>query len=215
MAEQDISKYTDPNKKIRIMIQDPNKKIEPVSKEKPTATDTKPTLKQRLTYYAFGEEVEKPMERIWDTELKPRGKRLINELVEAGLLGIKHTIQRKLFDGKTLDNDRINYQGFGKNGVASPVVKKTYKTMAPVKELTFVDYSNALQVLVEMKKMIASDARCVTVGQYYELADAVEEADATSYSSGWLNLDSVTKPVEAPGGGFVLKLPAPVSLKIR
>ena len=215
MAEQDISKYTNPNAKVRIMIQDPERqKSDPVSKEKPTVSDAKPTVKQRLTYYAFGEEVDNPLERILDTEIKPRGKRLINELVESALLGIKHMVQRKLFDGKILDNDRINYQAFGKNGGTGPV-KKTYKMMAPVKELTFVDYSNALQVLVEMKKIIASDERCVTVGKYYELADAPEEADATSYSSGWLNLDSVTKPVEAPGGGFILKLPPPVSLKIR
>lgn len=215
MAEQDISKYTNLNAKVRIMIQDPGRqKSDPVSKEKPTVSDAKPSVKQRLTYYAFGEEVDNPLERILDTEIKPRGKRLINELVESALLGIKHMVQRKLFDGKILDNDRINYQAFGKNGGTGPV-KKTYKMMAPVKELTFVDYSNALQVLVEMKKIIASDERCVTVGKYYELADAPEEADATSYSSGWLNLDSVTKPVEAPGGGFILKLPPPVSLKIR
>lgn len=215
MADQDVSKYTNPDNKIRIMIQDPSKvKSDPVSKEKPKVKDTAPTVKQRLTYYAFGEEVDKPLERIWESEMKPRGKRLINELVEAGLLGIKHMVQRKLFDGKILDNDRINYQAFGKNG-SGPMPKKTYKMMAPVKELTFVDYSNALQVLIEMKKIIASEERCVTVGKYYELADAPEEADATSYSSGWLNLDSVTKPQEAPGGGFILKLPPPVSLKIR
>lgn len=216
MAEQDISKYTSPDNKIRIMIQDPNRpKTQPVSREKPTVSDSKPTVKQKLTYYAFGEEVEKPAERIWETELKPRGKRLINELVESALIGIKHMVQRKLFDGKVLDNDRINYQSFGKNGGTGPMQKKTYKMMAPVKELTFVDYSNALQVLIEMKKIIASDERCVTVGKYYELADAPEEADANSFTSGWLNLDSVTKPVEAPGGGFVLKLPPPVSLKVR
>lgn len=215
MAEQDISKYTYPDAKIRIMVQDPNKpKSQPVSKEKPTVSESKPGLKQRLTYYYFGEEVEKPVERIWETDLKPRGKRLINELVEAGLTGLKHMVQRKLFDGKILDNDRVNYQAFGKNG-SGPAPKKTYKMMAPVKELTFVDYSNALQVLVEMKKIISSEERCVTVGKYYELADAPEEADSTSYSSGWLNLDSVVKPVEAPGGGFILKLPPPVSLKIR
>lgn len=215
MADQDISKYTNPDNKIRIMIQDPNRTVaSPVSKEKPTVADNKPSMKQRLTFYAFGEEVDKPMDRVWETELKPRGKRLINELVESALLGIKHMVQRKLFDGKIMDNDRINYQAFGKNG-SGPAPKKTYKMMAPVKELTFVDYSNALQVLIEMKKIIASEERCVTVGKYYELADAPEEADSTSYSSGWLNLDSVVKPVEAPGGGFVLKLPPPVSLKIR
>ena len=216
MAEQDISKYTNPDNKIRIMIRNPDRQIsQPVSKEKPTVTDTKPTVKQRLTRYAFGEEKDKPAEYVWESYLKPTGKKIINDIVTQALTTIKHTVQRWLFDGKILDNDRIDYQAFGKNGVSGPVQKKTYKMMAPVKELTFVDYSNALQVLVEMKKIIASDERCVTVGKYYELADAPEEADSTSYSSGWLNLDSVTKPVEAPGGGFILKLPPPVSLKIR
>lgn len=216
MAEQDISKYTNPDTKIRIMLQDPNRqKANPVSKEKPTVTEAKPSVKQRLTKYAFGEEKENPAEFIWESELKPRGKRVLNDLIELALTTIKHTFQRWLFDGKIMDNDRVNYQAFGKNGSGTAQVKKTYKMMAPVKELTFVDYSNALQVLVEMKKIIAGDERCVTVGKYYELADAPEEADSTSYTSGWLNLDSVVKPVEAPGGGFVLKLPPPVSLKIR
>ena len=215
MAEQDISKYTDPEKKIRIMIQDPNRpKTQPVSKEKPTVTDSKPTVKQRLTSYAFGEEKDKPAEYIWDSYLKPTGKKMLNDIVTTALKTIKNGFQRWLFDGKVLDDDRINYQAFGKNG--APVgAKKTYKMMAPVKELTFVDYSNALQVLIEMKKIIASEERCVTVGKYYELADAPEEADANSFTSGWLNLDSVVKPVEAPGGGFILKLPPPVSLKVR
>lgn len=217
MAERDISKYTNPDTKIRILLQDPNRpKTEPVSKEKPTVTEAKPNVKQRLTKYAFGEEKEHPIEYVWESELKPRGKRVVNDLVELTLTTIKHAIQRWLFDGKIMDNDRVNYQAFGKNGVpVSTPVKKTYKMMAPVKELTFVDYSNALQVLVEMKKIIASEEQCVTVGKYYELADAPEEADSTSYTSGWFNLDSVVKPVEAPGGGFILKLPPPVSLKIR
>ena len=214
------------NGDVKLMYRDPNKTqlpmpTKPVVGNKPKVIKQKPKTPgflQKASKYFFGEEVEDPGKYLWENKIEPAGKRIISNATNEALTMIKHAVQRKLYDGQIFDDGPEDYTSYS-NGTRSSTqpkrnMPKTYKALAPVKELRFTNRMDAVKVLADLKKIIVNEG-AVTVGKYYELSDAADEAESSDYSSGWLNLDSVVDPVESPGGGWILKLPDPGSLAIR
>ena len=145
------------NKKVRILAVQPGQ-IPPnqhgaktsVVETPPDAAEPKKTLGQRLSGYAFGEEVAQPGKYIWKSYLEPTGKRVANDVVEHFLMTIKHMFQRWMW-GKTLDNGKWggDRTSFSRSSV-SPEPVKAMVMVGPVKELTFATESDARKVLAEL-----------------------------------------------------------------
>ena len=203
---------------VRILVKHPGSgghgTKESVVDTPPEAAEPKKTVGQKLSAYAFGEEVSEPGKYIWKGYLEPTGKRVANDIVEHFLLMIKHTFQRWMW-GKTLDNGKWNVDRTSfSNYSAQPQPVKAMVMVGPVKELTFASQSDAEKVLAELKNTIASDEKCVTVRQYYEASGRPElvESSGVSSSSGWTNLDKATVKPNADGNGYFITLPRPMSL---
>lgn len=213
------------NGDVKLMYRDPNKTqlpmpTKPVVGNKPKVIKQKPKTPgflQKASKYFFGEEVEDPGKYLWENKIEPAGKWIISNATNEALTMIKHAVQRKLYDGQIFDDgpeDYTSYSNWTTSSTQTKKMPKTYKALAPVKELRFTNRMDAVKVLADLKKIIVNEG-AVTVGKYYELSDAADEAESSDYTSGWLNLDSVVDPVESPGGGWILKLPDPGSLAIR
>lgn len=207
------------NKQLKVFIK-PTKNAEQkesVVDTAPKISEPKKTVSQRLSQYAFGEEIEQPGKYIFDSYLAPTGKRVANDILEYFLQMIKHTFQRWIWHGKTLDDgkwggDRTSFSNYSKG----PEQIKAMVKLSPVKELTFATRAEAGRVLEELKR-VASDENegWVTVRQYYETSGCPQLCEnGVSSSSGW-NIGMLRKVeiTEQPDGdGFCLKLPRPVSL---
>jgi hypothetical protein len=207
-------------KKFNILVNKPGQtqqnSRESVVSSAPKVSDGKPTVAQRLSKYAFGEEVAEPGKYIWSSYLEPTGKRVANDIVEYFLQMIKHTFQRWIWNGKILDDgkykDRTSYSNGGNwNGNTGPI--KAAVMMSPVKELTFETKLDAENVLKELQDTIVSDGGAVTVRTYYEAAGVPElcEANGVSSKSGWTDLSKAEIKAQ-PDGGFCITLPRPKSL---
>ena len=203
------------NKQVRILVKQPgqgqHKTLESVVDDAPDVAEPKKTLGQKLSAYAFGEEVAEPGKYVWKSYLEPTGKRVANDIVEHFLMTIKHMFQRWMW-GKTLDNgkwnvDRTSYS----TSSIQPV--KAMVMMSPVKELTFATEADARKVLQELCSTIQEE-QGVTVRQYYEASGHPElvESNGVSSSSGWTNLDKATIKAQADGSGYYINLPRPMSL---
>lgn len=205
-------------KKFNILIkkpgQNPAQPAESVVENAPKVSDGKPTVAQRLSKYAFGEEIAEPGKYIWTSYLEPTGKRVANDIVEYFLQMIKHTFQRWIWHGKILDDgkykDRTSYSNYS-NGGNGPI--KAAVMMSPVKELTFNTQQDADNVLRELRAMIESEG-LVTVRQYYEASGVpnLVEASGVSSSSGWTNLSKADVKAQPDGSGWTINLPRPISL---
>jgi len=218
MAEHPVNQHPvilDNKKQVKILVRNPEQspKKESVVENKVEVAEPKKTIGQRLSAYAFGEEVAQPGKYIWKGYLEPTGKRVANDIVEHFLLMLKHTFQRWIWNGKTLDDgkwngDRTSFSMYSKK--MEPI--KAMVMMSPVKELTFATQADAQSVLNEMKATVEKD-QLVTVRQYYEASGHPElvEANGVSSSSGWTNLSKIeVKPKE--DGGYYIPLPRPISL---
>ena len=218
MAEHPI--IMDDKKQVRLFLQNPGAKAaqkKSVVDETPKYSDPKKSIAQKLSKYAFGEEVGNPGNYVWKSYLEPTGKRVANDIVEHFLMMLKHTFQRWLWDGKILDNNElIDRTSFSNYGRRQDTIQAAVK-MSPVKDITFSSKASAERVLGELKRSVADpqEGNCVTVRSYYELSGLPDLCDGVSSSSGWTNLDKVeVKPCE-DGDGFRITLPRPIGLKAR
>lgn len=185
--------------------------------EKPNVKEPKKTVAQRLSKYAFGEEMTNPGEYVLKSYFEPTAKRVANDILEHVLMTIKHTFQRWMWNGKILDNneliDRTSFSNYGRK----PETIQGAVKMSPVKEITFTQESSAQKVLNDLKRLVndPSQGNCATVRSYYEAANLPELCDSVSSSSGWTSMDGVTvKPCE-DGKDFYITLPRPIGLKVR
>ena len=174
MAEHPI--LMNQQKQYNILINKPGQHHQqqskaPVVNAAPKVTDAKPTVAQRLSKYAFGEEIAEPGKYVWQSYLEPTGKRVANDIVEYFLQMIKHTFQRWIWNGKTLDDgkwrDRTSFSNYS-SGQNAPIQASVM--MSPVKELTFNTKLDAERVLAELKDTIERE-QLVTVRQYYEASN--------------------------------------------
>jgi len=207
------------SKQIKVSLQQPGKQApqkDPVVETLPGVSDPKKTLAQRLSKYAFGEEVESPGKYIYTSYLEPTGKRVANDIVEYFLLMIKHTFQRWIWKGKILDDGkwggRMDRESFSNISRRNEPIKASVM-VGPVKELTFNTQRDAECVLQELRDTIREEDQ-VTVRQYYEASGRPElvESSGVSSSSGWKSLDKVTVDPQPDGSGYYIKLPRPISL---
>ena len=215
MAEHPI--ILDNKKQVKVLVRQPGQgtpQKDSVVENAPVVSDPKKSLAQRLSKYAFGEEVAEPGKYIWKGYLEPTGKRVANDIVEHFLLMIKHTFQRWIWSGKTLDDgkwsmDRTSFSNYSRG----PEPIKAMVMMSPVKELTFATQSDAERVLAELKYTLEQE-KAVTVRQYYETSGRPElvEANGVSSSSGWQNLSKAEVKATPDGSGYSITLPRPVSL---
>jgi hypothetical protein len=207
-------------KKFNVLVNKPNQQQtqqpskDPVVNSAPKVSDGKPTVAQRLSKYAFGEEVAEPGKYVWQSYLEPTGKRVANDIVEYFLQLIKHTFQRWIWNGKILDDgnwkDRASYSRISSGSGNGPIQASVM--MSPVKELTFNTEMDARKVLGELKDTIERDGM-VTVRQYYEASSVPQLCEGgTSSSSGWKNLSKAEIKSPPDGSGYVISLPRPVSL---
>lgn len=206
------------NKQLKVFIK-PTKKQEQresVVDTAPKVSDPKETVGQRLSEYAFGEKIEQPGKYIFDSYLAPTGKRVANDILEYFLQLIKHTFQRWIWHGKTLDDgkwggDRTSFSNYSKG----PEPIKAMVKLSPVKELTFATRAEAARVLDEMRGIASNEGGWTTVRQYYETSGCPQLCESgVSSSSGWNEgmLKKVEITEQPDGDGFCLKLPRPVSL---
>jgi hypothetical protein len=207
------------NKQLKVYIKPTNGEKTPkesVVDTAPKVSDPKKTVAQRLSTYAFGEEIEQPSKYVWDSYLAPTGKRVANDILEYFLQLIKHTFQRWIWHGKTLDDgkwggDRTSFSRY--SGQPEPI--KAMVKLSPVKELTFATRAEAVRVLDELKGTAEHEGGFVTVRQYYETSGCPQLCESgVSSSSGWNeNMLRKVEVAEQPDGdGFCLKLPRPISL---
>lgn len=218
MAEHPV--ILDSKKQVKILVRQPGTKgaqKESVVEAAPDVKEPKKTVGQRLSEYAFGEEVAEPGKYIWKSYLEPTGKRVANDIVEHFLLMLKHTFQRWIWNGKTLDDgkwtgDRTSYSYYSKG--QEPI--KAMVMMSPVKELTFATLKDANRVLKELKDTAEAEGGYVTVRQYYEASGRQELANGSGVasSSGWSaqTLSKIDSAKETPEGGYQIPLPRPQSL---
>lgn len=222
MAEHPILLNED-KKQVKLLVRQPGQApashvTESVVENKPQVSEPKKTVGQRLSAYAFGEEVAQPGKYVWDSYLAPTGKRVANDIVEHFLLMIKHTFQRWIWHGKTLDDgkwigDRTSFSKI--SGRPEPI--KASVMMSPVKELTFDTKEDANNVLNQLKYAAREneDFGAATVREYYEASGCpnLVETNGVSSSSGWKReqLEKVSVK-ENPDGGWTLNLPRPQSL---
>lgn len=206
------------NKQLKVFIKKPGEQDrtikESVVETTPKVSEPKKTVAQRLSAYAFGEEVEKPAEYVWKSYLEPTGKRVANDIVEYFLQMIKHTFQRWIWHGKILDDgkfgDRTSFSNYSKQEPIKAMVK-----LSPVKELTFATRIEASKVLDELKATAENEGGYATVRQYYEASGTPQLCESgVSSSSGWSKgmLNKVEIIEQPDGDGFCLKLPRPMSL---
>jgi len=217
MAEQPVIMKN--KQEYKVLVKNPamqHKTKESVVDDAPEVAEPKKTVAQRLSAYAFGEEIAEPGKYIWKSYLEPTGKRVANDIVEHFLLMLKHTFQRWIWNGKTLDDgkwggDRTSFSNISRKN--EPI--KAMVMSSPVKELTFGTRAEADRVLNELKNTISEEGGCVTVRQYYEISGVPQlcEANGVSSSSGWKNLDKTEIKDRPDGNGFYLTLPTPISLK--
>lgn len=221
MAEHPVIMNGDGKKQVKIMIRQPGSgksgyQQAPVIEENelPAVAEPKESFKQKLSKYAFGEEVAEPGKYVWKSYLEPTGKRVANDIVEHFLLMIKHTFQRWIWNGKTLDNgnwvgDRTSFSNFSKGN--EPI--KAMVAGSPVKELIFPTEAAANKVLKNLNDTI-SEEKLVTVRQYYEASGQAElcEPNGVSSSSGWTSLAKAKVEATPDGSGYQIVLPRPVSL---
>lgn len=222
MAEHPVL-MNDAKKPVKILIKQPGATPNPNShqqapvideSEMPTVAEPKKTFGQKLSTYAFGEEVADPGKYVWKSYLEPTGKRVANDIVEHFLLMIKHTFQRWIWNGKTLDNgnwvgDRTSFSNYSRG--AEPI--KAMVASSPVKELIFPTEAAANRVLKYLKDTVEQDG-LVTVRQYYEAGGqpGLCEANGVSSSSGWTSLNKAKVEATTDGNGYQISLPRPVSL---
>ncbi len=208
---------------VKIMVKQPGS---PAVQKAPGVQNTvavsepKKTFGQKLSKYAFGEEVAEPGKYIFKSYLEPTGKRVANDIVEHFLLMIKDTFQRWIW-GKTLDNgkwgvDRTSFSNYSK-GSQEPI--KAMIMMSPVKELTFVTQADAERVKRELIDVATNENGTATVRTYYEAAGHPElvEANGVSSSSGWTKsmLDKLEVKSQPDGSGYYLTLGKPISLSAK
>ena len=218
MAEHPIIMDQGGSKQVRILVKQPGQaqhqqKAPVVSEsELPDVSDPKKTVAQRLSKYAFGEEVADPGKYVWKSYLEPTGKKVANDIVEYFLQMIKHTFQRWIWNGKTLDNDRYSDRTSFSNASRNEPIRAMVM-MSPVKELTFATQASAERVLKELKDTLESEDQ-VSVRQYYEASGRAElcESNGVSSSSGWTNLSKAKVEATPDGSGYQISLPRPVSL---
>jgi hypothetical protein len=212
MAEQPVIMQ---NKQLKVIInpaENGRNVKQSVVENAPKVSDPKQTVSQRLSKYAFGEEVAQPGKYVWDSYLAPTGKRVANDIVEYFLQMIKHTFQRWIWNGKILDDgkwgDRTSYSKmYQKDQPVQAMVK-----LSPVKELTFSSRAEANSVLEQLKATIQEEGN-VTVRQYYELSGTPQLCESgVSSTSGWTNLSKVEIKEQPDGDGFYLTLPRPINL---
>lgn len=213
MAEHPIIMGDNNTKQIKVFVKQPGMKsnTESVVQTAPKVSEGKQTIGQRLSKYAFGEEVAEPGKYIWKSYLEPTGKRVANDIVEHFLLMLKHTFQRWIWNGKTLDNgkwvDRTSFSNYS----SQPQQIQAMVMMSPVKELTFATAADANRVLKELRDIVAEE-NMVTVRQYYEASGRPELCgDGTASSSGWTTMDGIEVKAN-PDGGYTIGLKRPVSL---
>ena len=218
MAEHPI--IMEDKKQVHLFLQDPNKRQpqkQAVVDEKPKYSDPKKSLAQKLSKYAFGEEMTNPGKYVLDSYFLPTGKRVANDILEHILMMIKHTFQRWMWDGKILDNNElIDRTSFSNYGRQQNVIQAAVK-MSPVKDITFATKAAAEKVLNELRRSVndPQEGNCVTVRAYYEAANLPELCDGVSSSSGWTSMDKVEVKPCADGDGFYITLPRPIGLKAR
>ena len=213
MAEHPVIMET---KQVKVLVKHPDQKPakDAVVNTAPKVSDPKKTVAQRLSEYAFGEEIDQPGKYIWTSYLEPTGKRVANDIVEHFLLMIKHAFQRWIWHGKILDDgnwrgDRTSFSNYSRRN--EPI--KAAVMMSPVKELTFNTQADAERVLAELKGTIEHEGGAVTVRQYYEASGCANLCEAgVSSSSGWTNLSKAEVKPQPDGSGYVINLPRPVSL---
>lgn len=203
-------------KKFKILVKpqgQPHHQQDSVVENAPKVSDGKKSVAQRLSKYAFGEEVAEPAKYVWTSYLEPTGKRVANDIVEYFLQMLKHTFQRWIWNGKILDDgkykDRTSYSNYsGQNGPVQAAVM-----MSPVKELTFASHSDAEKVLKELRYTIENDGE-VTVRTYYEASGCpnLVEPNGVSSSSGWTDLSKAEVRAQPDGSGYSINLPRPKSL---
>lgn len=206
------------SKQVKVLVRQPGQKAppkDPVVDKAPNVSEPKKTIGQRVSKYAFGEEVEKPMEYIYTSYLEPTGKRVANDIVEYFLLLIKHTFQRWIWHGKVLDDGkwgRMDRESFSNISRRNEPVRAS-QMMSPVKELTFDTQKDAENVLKELQYTIKEE-NMVTVRQYYEASGVPElvESNGVSSSSGWKNLEKASVEPQPDGNGYYIKLPRPINL---
>lgn len=188
-------------------------KQNPVVEDAPKVADGKPTVAQRLSKYAFGEEVAEPGTYIWKSYLEPTGKRVANDIVEYFLQLIKHTFQRWIWNGKILDGGEKDRTSFSRISSGGGGKIQAAVMMSPVKELTFNTQLDAENVLKELKYNIDQDG-AVTVRTYYEASNLpnLVEANGVSSSSGWTDLSKAEIKAQPDGSGYYITLPRPKSL---
>ena len=204
-------------KKFNILVRPQGQNQKPkesVVNDAPKVSDPKKSIGQRLSKYAFGEEVEDPGKYIYKSYLEPTGKRVANDIVEYFLQMIKHTFQRWIWNGKILDDgkwmDRTSYSRISSGG-NQPI--KAAVLQSPVKELTFSTQADAENVLAELKGTIEHEGGAVSVRQYYEASGCPQLCESgVSSSSGWTNLSKAEVKAQPDGSGFYISLPRPVSL---
>lgn len=227
MAEHPIIMDNNASKQIKIMVRQPGQGSsrpdvphqDSVVDTKPDVKDPKKTLGQRLSAYAFGEEVAEPGKYVWKSYLEPTGKRVANDIVEHFLMMVKHTFQRWIWNGKTLDDgkwvDRTSFSNFSKR----PEPIKAMVMMSPVKELTFGTQAEAERVLSEMRGTAHEEGGAVTVRQYYEASGCPElvEPNGVSSSSGFTEamLEKVAVKPQPDGSGYYITMPRPMSLTAK
>lgn len=215
------------NKQVKILVKQPGSKPgggghsvkTSVVETPPDAAEPKKTVAQRLSAYAFGEEIAEPGKYIYKSYIEPTGKRVANDVVEHFVGMIKHALQRWIWglnaklpdDGKYFD--RTSFSNSSKS--QQPV--KAMVTLSPVKDLTFAEYSDAQKVLKEIIDTADAENGVVTVRQYYEASGRPElvEANGVSSSSGWKKemLAKIKEPLPRDDkSGFYIPLPKPISL---
>lgn len=218
MAEHPIP--LNDTKPVKILIRQPGSEgvvpaqSQSVVDSKPEAKDPKKTVAQKVSKYAFGEEVAQPGKYIFDSYLAPTGKRVANDIVEHFLLLLKNTFQRWIWNGKTLSSDgwNVDRTSFSNYSRRNEPIKASIM-MSPVKELTFGTQADAEKVLASMRQTMEKENGMVTVREYYETSGCPElvESSGVSSSSGWKDLSKASVKAN-PDGGYSISLPRPVSL---
>lgn len=220
MAEHPV--ILDSGKQVKILVRQPGSpagvKKESVVDNLPEVSEPKKTIAQRLSKYAFGEEIAEPGKYIFTSYLEPTGKRVANDIVEYFLLMVKHTFQRWLWKGKILDDGKfVDRTSFSNRGATQQPIKAMVM-MSPVKELTFATLEDANRVLQELKNTAEHENGYVTVREYYESSGRPEliDSNGVSSTSGWSlqTLNKIDKAKDAPDGGFQIPLPRPQSLSV-
>ena len=221
MAEHPV--ILDNKKQVKVLVRQPGppaaKVKESVVENAPDVAEPKKTIAQTLSKYAFGEEIAEPGKYILKSYLEPTGKRVANDIVEHFLMMVKHTFQRWIWNGKTLDDgkfmDRTSFSNYSKG--SEPI--KAMVMMSPVKELTFQTLKDANRVLQELKYTAEQENGYVTVRQYYEASGRPEliDANGVSSTSGWSSqtLSKIESAKDAPDGGYQIPLPRPQSLSSK